>query len=111
MHTLGDLVGRPNKYLHDVDPLEMNLLVAQTLPALADLEIEPYQRQADEWAADFQQRLPGFEAEFRKTPQDWKNDIRFFRVGGLCWYVAEVLGVRYREDQRERTEILYTDPS
>lgn len=111
MHMLSELVGRPNDYLSRIDPLEMNLLVAQALPAFSNLEIEPYQRRADEWAADFQRRLPGFEAEFHKAPQDWKNDIRFFRLGGLCWYVAEVLGIRYKEDQRQATSILYTDPS
>ncbi len=111
MHTLGELVGRPNEYLHDVDPLELNLLVAQALPAFADLEVAPYQQRADEGAEDFQRRLPVFEAEFRKSPQDWKNDIRFFRLGGLCWYVAEVLGIRYRDDHREATSVLYTDPS
>jgi hypothetical protein len=84
MHTLGDLVGRPNDYLSGVDPLEMNLLVARGLPAFADLEIERYQRQADQWAEDLRQRLPGLEVGFHKRPQDWKNDIRFFRLGELC---------------------------
>lgn len=111
MHTLGELVGRSNDYLRHVDPLEMNLLVAQALPAFADLEIQPFQRCADEWAADLRQRLPEFEAKFHKTPENWKNDIRFFRLGVLCWYVVEVLGVRYREDQRDAKTVLYTDPS
>jgi len=48
MHMLGELVGCSNGYLRDVDPLEMNLLVAQALPAFADLEVEPFQRLADE---------------------------------------------------------------
>lgn len=111
MHTLGELVGRPSCELHGVDPLEMNLLVAQALPAFAGLDIASYQKLADEWADDFRRQLPGFEAAFHETPHDWKNDIRFFRLGVLCWYVTEVLGVRYREDQREVTSILYTDPS
>ena len=110
-HMLGELVGCPSAYLRQVDPLEMNLLVARSLPGLSELEIEPYQQQADAWARDLRARLPGLEAAFHQTPGDWKNCVHFFRLGVLCWYVAEVLGVRYREDQREIQSILYTNPS
>jgi hypothetical protein len=94
-----------------VDPVEMNLLVAQGIPSLADLDIHRYQRTADAWAEDIRQRLPAAEVAFHQTPQDWKNDLRFFRLGMVCWYVDQVLGIRYREDQRELKRVLYTDPS
>jgi regulator of sirC expression with transglutaminase-like and TPR domain len=29
----------------------------------------------------------------------------------VCWYIDVVLGVAYREDQREAKRILYTDPT
>jgi len=52
------------------DPLVMNLLVAKSLPGLADLDIARYQKLADQWAYGIHKRLPGAEAAFRKTPQD-----------------------------------------
>src|SRR5262249_1680248 len=58
-----------------------------------------------------QARMPKFENEFRQTPQNWRNDIDFFRLGLVCWYVDVVLGVAYREDQRSVTRISYTDPT
>jgi hypothetical protein len=42
---------------------------------------------------------------------EWKQDVRFFRLGVLCWYVDEVLGIRYREDQKGVREVYYTDPN
>jgi hypothetical protein len=105
------LLGLSDAELARVDPVEMNLLVARGIPRLAHLDIASYQRLADEWAADFRPRLPGGEAKFRQRPRDWKNDVHFFRLGMLCWYIGEVLGVRYREDQRDIKSVLYTDPS
>ena len=55
--------------------------------------------------------MPGCEAKYYESPRDWKDDIRFFRLGVLCWYVVEVLGVKYREDHRDVKSVLYTNPS
>ena len=106
-----DLVARSNEELARVDPAEMNLLVAKGLASLADTDIPLYQAILDDWAGQIAERLPSAEVAFRKTPQDWKNDIRFFRLGMVCWYVDEVLNIRYREDQRTLKRVRYTDPS
>jgi hypothetical protein len=82
-----NLVAWTNEDLALVDPVEMNLLVAIGLASLANLNIPRYQGICDEWAGDIARRLPSAEVEFHKTPQHWKNDIRFFRLGMVCWYV------------------------
>ena len=105
------LLGQSNQELRLADPLWMNLLVASGIPLLKDLEIARYQRTADEWAEDLRRRLPRMEAHFHKAPHSWKNDVHFFRLGALCWYVDERLGIRYREDQRDLKRVLYTDPT
>ena len=97
--------------LAKVDPLVMNLLVAKSVPSLADLDIPRYQRQADQWAEDVRRRLPGAERVFRRTPQDWKNDVNFFRLGVLRGYLEHEAGIAYIEDQRYATAVSYTDPS
>ena len=94
-----------------VDPLVMNLLVAKSIPSLADLDIDRYQKMADQWADSIRTRLPRAERVFHKTPGNWKNDVRFLRLAVLCEYVDRDLGIRYREDQRELTAVSYTDPS
>ena len=67
-----------------VDPLVMNLLVAKSIPSLADLDIARYQKMADQWADNIRTRLPRAERIFQKTPGDWKNDVRFLRLAVLC---------------------------
>ena len=82
----GALLALSNEELGKVDPVVMNLLVATGIPALADLNISHYVRVANEWADDLRARMLGFEAEFDKAPQDWRNDSYFFRLG-LCLLV------------------------
>lgn len=108
---LHHLLAHSNEELARVDPLEMNLLVAKGVPSLSHLDVRGYQRVADQWADDVNHRLTAAEIEFHQTPQDWKNDIHLFRLGFLCWYIDQVLDIRYREDQRELKSVLYTDPS
>jgi len=93
-----------------VDPVEMNLLVAQGIPSLSDLDIPPYCAILDQAAEVLRQELPGADQRFYRNPQAWKNDIRFGRLALMCWYVDEVLGIQYREDQKGLTQVLYTDP-
>jgi hypothetical protein len=94
-----------------VDPMEMNLSVARGVSNLAALDIAPYKACVDEWADDIRARLPKAERNFHRCPSHWKNDLAFFRLGVLCWYVDEVLGIRYREDQRDLAVVAYTNPS
>lgn len=109
--SVRDLVAMDDEQLAVVDPLEMNLLVAKGIPALADLDIAPYRAMLDHAAEVLRQELPGADERFYRNPQAWKNDIRFGRLALMCWYVDEVLGIQYREDQKHLKRVLYTDPS
>jgi hypothetical protein len=96
--------------LVSVDPLILNLCVARELPPLVDLNVRRYAAELDDRAAQLASYLPGAEAEFARSPGDWKNDIDFFHMGLLCWFVDEILGIRYHEDQRDLKTVLYIDP-
>lgn len=111
MNDFREMLAMDNPALARVDPLLRNLLIAKSIPALADLNIPRYQNQVDAWAGAIKLRLPRDERAFHKTPRDWKNDINFFRLGVVCSFVETELGVKYREDQRDVTQILYTNPS
>jgi len=110
--TLGQLVALRPEELVAIDPLAMNLIVAKGISSLADLDIRHYQEIVNGWVTDFTQRcLPRWEPFFHETPQDWKNDIRYFRLGTVCQYLECEVGIQYNQDQREVQGILYTDPS
>jgi len=89
----------------------MNLLVAKSIPSLANLDIAHYQQLADQWAEEVQQRLPRAEKVFWRSPWEWKNDVNFFRLGVLHGYLEHQAGIAYNEDQRHGGPIDYTDPS
>ncbi|MHB1038445.1 MAG: transglutaminase family protein [Pirellulales bacterium] len=110
--TVDELIGLSAEEMREIDPVVMNLAVAKGVPALRDLDIGRYVVLADKWAADIERCLPGGEANFRRHPELWQNDIDFARLAVMCWYVDSVLGIQYREDQRNvgHRGILYTDP-
>ncbi|MEX0792978.1 MAG: transglutaminase family protein, partial [Pirellulaceae bacterium] len=110
--TVDQLIAMPPEQLAAVDPLVMNLLVAQGLPALADLDIRRYQNLVNGWAADFTQRcLPQWEPFFHEAPHDFANDINYFRLGMVCQYLELEIGIQYNRDQREAQGVYYTNPS
>jgi hypothetical protein len=89
----------------------MNLLVARSIPALADLDIPRYQRLADEWTDGIKAWLPQAELHFWECPDYYRNDINFFRLGMVHQFLEQAAGIEYKEDQRNVTAVLYTDPS
>ena len=93
-----------------IDPLRLNLAVARGCPGLESLDPARFTALLDAWADDVRTALPDAEAEFHREPAAWKNDLDFFRLGMLCWYVDEMLGIRYRDDQRDSEWVVYTDP-
>jgi hypothetical protein len=109
--TLDFLVSLPNEKLRNVDPLVMNLVVAKGIPAFANLDIERYVRLRDRWVEDIRQRLSTHDEHFYRSPEKWKNDIHFFRLGMVCWYVDEVLKIEYPDELADAADRIYTDPS
>ena len=110
--TLGQLVAMSDDQLAVIDPLAMNLVVAKGVPSLASLDLRHYQDIVDTWVLDLTRRcLPHWEPYFHEAPQDFKNDLRYFRLGMVCQYLELEVGIRYNPDQREAEGILYTNPS
>jgi hypothetical protein len=111
METAALYLGKTDGELAAVDPLEMNLRVAQGIPRLANLDVIHYKRLADRWANEIKRCLSSYEKEFHKTPQDWDHDLHKFRLGVVCQFVHFDLGIRYKEEQKDVAKISYTDPS
>ncbi len=111
MHNFTDLLCRTNEELARIDPMVMNLVVAKAIPSLAHIEIDRYCRWADRVAEGASRWLSSVEAEFRKTPEDWDNDIHMFRLGMLSQFLDQALGIAYKESHRELKKVSYTDPN
>ena len=110
--TLGQLVAMSDDQLAVIDPLAMNLVVAKGVPSLAGLDIGHYRDIVDNWVLDLTRRcLPSWEPYFHHAPQDYRDDLRYFRLGMVCQYLECEVGIQYNPDQREAQGILYTDPS
>jgi hypothetical protein len=88
-----------------------NLEVARGIPQFSDLDVRPYCELLDQSAAHFSRWLPRAEREFLADPEGWDNDLVSFRLGMLCQFIDQVLGVCYNEHQRDVKKISYTDPS
>jgi hypothetical protein len=97
--------------LEQADLVVLNLTVARGIKSLEGLEIEKYVDVVDQWTAMFSRWLQGAEANFQKTPEKWKDDIRFFRVAMLAGFLGHVIGIEYIEDQKHSTKVSYTNPS
>jgi hypothetical protein len=108
--TLWQLLALTDEELERADVVVLDLVIAKEIPSLADLDIARYVSIVDDWTDQFKQVLPGMEATFRKTPERWKNDIRFFRVGMLQGFLGHEIGIRYIEEQKNATEVWYTNP-
>jgi hypothetical protein len=110
--TAADLVAMSAEELASVDPLAMNLIVAKGIPQLARLDISHYQQLVDRWVLDLNRRcLPQWEPYFHEAPQDFENDIRYFRLGMVCQYLDQIVGIKYNLKQRDSKKIHYTNPS
>jgi hypothetical protein len=110
--TTDQLVGLTDAQLAEFDPLAVNLIVAREIPSLANLELSRYQEQVNAWAREFAGRcLPQWEKCFHECPQDFRDDIRFFRLGMLAQFLDQHIGVTYNEDQRGALRTRYLSGS
>ncbi len=106
----GEMLGWSDQQLAEVDPALQNLEVARGISELADLDPRPYCEALDRHAAHFRRWLPEAEAEFHADPGSWDNDLVAFRLGMLCQFLEQAVGVRYNEDQREAAKVSYSRP-
>lgn len=106
-----ELLGISDAELSNVDPVEMNLLVAKSIPCLAELDIGHYQQLVDGWAEGVRRRLPHAEKVFQQEPRRWKNDVNFIRLAILAEHLDRSVGMRYKEEHEDLKAVWYTDPS
>jgi hypothetical protein len=112
--TVAQLMALSNAELEKVDIVGMSVAVAREIPGQENLDYQHYREIVDGWTDQFRRWMPTAEANFLNSPQQWRGDINFFRLGLLATYLTRERGVRYDEkysqDQKEGKNSKYKEP-
>jgi hypothetical protein len=110
--SVWSLLALPDADLERVDVVILNLAVARGIDSLKELDVKKYTEVVDGWTRMFSRWYPEAERRnFRKAPERWRNDIRFFRVGALAGFLGSEIGTTYIREQRDLEKVVYTNPS
>jgi len=112
--TVAKLMALSDAELEKVDVVEMSVAVAREIPGCENLNYQHYKQIVDGWAGDVRRWMPAAEVNFHISPQQWRSDINFFRLGLLATYLTRERGIRYAEkysqEQKEGKNSRYEDP-
>lgn len=112
--TVAQLMALPDAELEKVDIVEMSVAVAREISGCENLDYQHYKQVVDGWASDVSRWMTVAEGNFEKSPQEWRNDINFFRLGLLATYLTRERGVRYHEkysqEQKDGKNSKYEEP-
>jgi len=93
------LLGLTNEGLAEVDPLATNLLVAQGLPEVGELDIPRYQIIVNDWADEFRDRcLPDWEKHYHRSPEEYGHHVWLYRLGMITRYLDQYCKITYDPD-------------
>jgi len=88
--TVDALAGLSEEALNRIDPLVVNLSVAQEIPAFANLDVTRCVRTLDNWAAEIRSDIERHRYRFEQNPAQFNNsDIEY----KLTWLVSDVNAV------------------
>jgi hypothetical protein len=104
------LLALTDEELEKIDVVMLHISICSHLPCMRGIDYRRYRDIVDQWTTRFREELPAMEAHFARTPERWKSDIRFFRVGMLQGFLGHHIGIRYIEDQKSVSSVKYADP-
>lgn len=105
-----ELLALSDEELEKVSLVEMNLAVVREIPGYEDLDASKYEAIVDEWAHEFAKELPKIDATFRGREAEYKNDLRFYRIGQLMAWLGHKKNIEYIPEQRGVDHVIYKDP-
>jgi hypothetical protein len=108
--TIWEYLALPESELERADVVALDLAVARGVERFKDLDAQRYFDYVDGWTHEFARRLPASEDFFWKVERQRTEDIRFYRMGILQYFIAQVMGIRYIEEQRGAKAVFYTNP-
>ncbi|MEM6259716.1 MAG: hypothetical protein AAGI37_15675 [Planctomycetota bacterium] len=105
-----ELLALSDEELEKVSLVELNLAVVREIPGYEDLDASKYEAIVDEWSQEFAEELPKIEATFRGREAEYKNDIRFYRIGQLMAWLGHKKNIEYISEHRGLETVRYKSP-
>lgn len=93
--SLNDLLAMSDEALARVDPLEVDLAVARTIPGCESLDVAKYKKTVDEWAERVRSETDRHLYKFQQAPGDYKNSQAYFKALALATVVGQDFRVGY----------------
>jgi len=93
--SLDRLLASSDPELERVDPLIMNLAVAQGLPEFANLDVDCYARQLDAWAGEIKHDTERHYYRFVEKPEDFKHSEIEYKISWLASDINAVFKIDY----------------
>lgn len=106
-----ELLALSDEELEKVSLVELNLAVVREIEGYEDLDAAKYEAIVDQWAKEFAKELPKIDATFRGREAEYKNDLRFYRIGQLMAWLGHKKNIEYIPEQRDLDHVLYKDPA
>lgn len=106
-----ELLALSDEELEKVSLVELNLTVVREIEGYEDLDASKYEAIVDQWAHEFAKELPKIDATFRGREAEYKNDLRFYRIGQLMAWLGHKKNIAYIPEQRDLDHVLYKDPA
>ena len=105
-----ELLALSDEELERVSLVELNLAVVREIPGYEGLDASRYEAIVDRWAQEFAEELPRIDAAFRGREAEYKNDLRFYRIGQLMAWLGHKKDIAYIPEQRGLKHVVYQDP-
>lgn len=103
--TLADLLVMDDAALGRLDPLDVDLAVARTIPGCESLGVALYKRTVDQWAEQVRSETERHLYKFHEKPSDYKNSLVYFKSLLLATVIGQDLKVTY-----EVKSVAFEDP-
>ncbi|MHC4444558.1 MAG: transglutaminase family protein [Planctomycetota bacterium] len=104
-YSLNDLLAMDDDALEMIDPLEIDLAVARTIPGCESLDVEGYKQTVDRWAEHVRQETDRYLYKFQQNPADYNNSLAYFKALVLATVIGQDFKVSYHVES-----IAFDDP-
>ncbi len=103
--SLADLLAMDDAALDRLDPLDVDLAVARTIPGCESLDVAAYKRTVGQWAEQVRAETERHLYKFNQAPGDYKKSLPYFKSLLLATVIGQDFQVSY-----DVTAVSFDDP-
>jgi hypothetical protein len=93
--SLKELLALDDAALNSMDPIEVDLAVARSIPECASLDVARYVHTVDQWAEHIRWETDRHHHRFYEDPGGFNNSLAYFKALAMVTVIAQDFGVRY----------------